>query len=136
MAYVRGGQQTGRTQEGQRAAGSAGPTPVGTIGRRPPPVQDLPIEEGEFDWERVGVFGAGLALGALLGVGITFFTAPMSGPDARHAVRRRARRLAWRGTDAWEDLRDELTAATLRKKKELRRRKRRFRDAWTHGEMD
>lgn len=93
-------------------------------------------DDGEFDWERVGIFGAGIALGALLGVGVTLFTAPVSGQDARQAVRRRARRAVWSGRDAWEDLRDELAAATLRKKKDLRRRKRRVRAAWSDDTLD
>ncbi|MDQ3108068.1 MAG: hypothetical protein M3Q68_09730, partial [Actinomycetota bacterium] len=75
MAYVRGGQPAGRGQEGQRPAGADAPMPVGTIGRRTPPVQDLPEETEAFDWERVGVFGAGIALGALIGVAVTLFTA-------------------------------------------------------------
>lgn len=134
MAYVRGGQQAGHTP--QRPAGAKDPAPVGTIGRRPPPVQDLPPEDDGTDWERVGVFGAGIVLGALVGVAVTLFTAPVSGRDARLAVRRRARRVAWSGTDAWEDLRDELAAATLRKKKDLRRRRRRVREAWSDGTLD
>lgn len=141
MAYVRGGQQSSRaagTAEGAGAARGAdlGGRSAGATWRPIPPLPaDMP-DDGEFDWERVGIFGAGIALGALLGVGVTLFTAPVSGQDARQAVRRRARRAVWSGRDAWEDLRDELAAATLRKKKDLRRRKRRVRAAWSDDTLD
>ena len=103
---------------------------VGTIEREVPPPRRGLEAESEFDWERVAVLGVGIAVGALLGAGVSFFTAPMSGPAARRAVRRTARRALWRGQDAWEDLRDELSAATLRRKKDLRRRRRRARETW------
>lgn len=147
MAYVRGGSTP------SRPAGTAGGAGAGSMQDRDTPsplsgiwspaarqaavdAADAADEDGGLDWDRVGIFGAGIALGAILGVGITLFTAPVSGPDARRAVRRRARHALWTGKDAWEDLRDELAAATMRKKKELRRRRRRVREAWSDGTLD
>lgn len=145
MAYVRGGHQASQTAG---AAGGTGTTrlagdppnrsPLGAFGELPPRRAEAPSddEDGGFDWDRFGVFGAGIALGALLGVAVTLFTAPVSGADARRAVRKRARHAVWTGRDAWEDLRDELSTATARKKKELRRRRRRVREVWDDGTLD
>lgn len=129
MAHVAGGAYAGSARAG-RAAGTARGE-AGNVGGR---ARSLPMAEQQedegFDWERVAVFGAGIALGAVLGASVTMFTAPLSGPAARRAVRRGARRALWRGQDAWEDLRDELAAATLRRKKQLRRGRRRVRSDW------
>jgi hypothetical protein len=144
MAYVRGGSTTSRPAGTAGGAGTGGTQDRGTsspLGGIWSPAQRQAAaavvdDDGGVDWDRVGIFGAGIALGALLGVGITLFTAPVSGPDARLAVRRRARHALWSGKDAWEDLRDELAAATMRKKKELRRRRRRVREVWSDGTLD
>ena len=144
MAYVRGGSQATRSDATAGAATAAGTSarpqgggaagarsPLGGIWSPPPRPVTGEADDAAFDWDRVGIFGAGIAIGALLGAAITLFTAPVSGPDARRLVRRRARRAVWSGRDAWEDLRDELAIATRRKKKELRRRKRGVRAAWS-----
>lgn len=141
MAYVRGGHQASRTSGGAGNAGTSrlpgdppDRTPLGAIGQVPP--RGSAVADDGFDWDRLGVFGAGIALGAVVGVAITLFTAPVSGADARRAVRKRARHAVWSGRDAWEDLRDELSTATARKKKELRRRRRRVREVWNDGTLD
>lgn len=102
---------------------------VGKIGREAASASRQADSEEGLDWERLAVFGVGIAVGALLGVGVTLFTAPVSGRAARRAVRRGARHALWRGQDAWEDLRDELTTAALSRRKALRRRKRRAKEA-------
>lgn len=110
------------------ASAAGGGAPVASIGgtrprsRRPDP--EVAAEDSEFDWERVAVFAAGIALGAMLGAGAALLTAPLSGAETRRMLRRGARKAAWRGRDAWEDLRDELAWATARKKKQLRRMRR------------
>ncbi|MBA3889676.1 MAG: hypothetical protein H0X64_04025 [Gemmatimonadaceae bacterium] len=144
MAYVRGGQQASGTAGTAGITGGAGTTrrpgdpldrsPLGAIGQVPPGSL-LDDDDEDFDWDRVGVFGAGIVLGALVGVAVTLFTAPLSGADARLAVRKRARHAVWTGRDAWEDLRDELATATARKKKQLRRRRRRVREVWDDGTL-
>lgn len=128
MAQVGGGRYGGAASA-ERARGSAAAA-VGSIGGRARAADADDLDHEGIDWERIAIFGAGIALGALLGAGVSAFTAPLSGPDARRAVRRGARRMMWRGQDAWEDLRDELAAATIRRQKQFRRGRRRVRERW------
>ena len=74
-----------------------------------------------IDWARLGFFGLGIALGALLGSGTALLFAPESGQEARARLRRRARRLRGTAGDAWDDLRDELEWAARRGRKRVRR---------------
>lgn len=53
------------------------------------------------------VFGLGLLLGAALGAGAALLMAPASGEDTRRQLRRGARRLYARGSEAVEDLRED-----------------------------
>jgi hypothetical protein len=80
---------------------------------------------GDTDWQEVALFGAGLALGVILGAGGALLTAPRTGAETRAALSARAARLR-RSTvrhsqGAWDDLRDELRQA----KRALKNRKRR-----------
>ncbi|GAB1342273.1 YtxH domain-containing protein [Gemmatimonas sp.] len=71
-------------------------------------VQDI-VERGS-DMTRRGearVFGLGLLLGAALGAGAALLLAPASGEDTRRQLRRGARKLYARGTDAVSDFRDD-----------------------------
>jgi len=77
--------------------------------------------EEPMDWARLGVFGLGIALGALLGGGAALLLAPQSGEEIRAGIGRRARGIREEAGDAWEDLRDELEWATRRGRKRLRR---------------
>lgn len=82
---------------------------------------------GETDWQEVAVFGAGLALGVILGAGGALLTAPRTGAETRAALGARAARFR-RSTvrtsqNAWDDLRDELRQAK-RNRREKKRRKR------------
>lgn len=83
---------------------------------------------GETDWQEVALFGAGLALGVILGAGGALLTAPRTGAETRAALGARAARLrrttVRHSQSAWDDLRDELTQA----KRALRNRKRRKRE--------
>jgi gas vesicle protein len=80
---------------------------------------------GETDWQEVALFGAGLALGVILGAGGALLTAPRTGAETRAALGARAARLrrsgVRQGQNAWDDLRDELRQA----KRKLKNRKRR-----------
>jgi len=80
---------------------------------------------GETDWQEVALFGAGLALGVILGAGGALLTAPRTGAETRAALGARAARLRRSGVrhseNAWDELRDELRQA----KRKLRNRKRR-----------
>ena len=80
----------------------------------------------EADWQEVALFGAGLALGVILGAGGALLTAPRTGAETRAALGARAARLR-RSTvrnsqNAWDDLRDEFRQAK-RNRRERKRRK-------------
>ena len=77
--------------------------------------------EEPIDWGRLGVFGLGIALGAILGSGTALLFAPQSGEDARAGIGRRARSIREDAGDAWDELRDELDWAARRGRQRLRR---------------
>jgi gas vesicle protein len=72
-----------------------------------------------------GSFLAGLGIGIAVGAAVALLLAPQSGADTRRALRRRGRRVRGTASDAWEDLRMELSRA----KRALRRRRREAREA-------
>jgi hypothetical protein len=74
-----------------------------------------------IDWARLGVFGLGIALGALVGTGAALLLAPQSGEEARAGLTRRARAMRTDARDAWDDLRDELEWAAQRGRKRIGR---------------
>src|ERR1700730_17223103 len=62
------------------------------------------------DWNNIGLFTAGVAVGAILGATVALLLAPASGDETRHSISRRVRTL--RGNDdAWDDLAEELERA-------------------------
>ena len=73
------------------------------------------------DWRRLGVFGAGLAIGLAVGAGATLLFAPRSGEETRELLGLGARRLGDRAADRWDDLRDELRWLARRGRKSGRR---------------
>src|SRR5688500_2405784 len=77
--------------------------------------------EEPMDWARLGVFGLGIALGALLGGGAALLLAPQSGEEVRAGIGRRARGMREDARDAWDDLRDELEWASRRGRKRVSR---------------
>jgi hypothetical protein len=54
------------------------------------------------------VFGAGLAVGALIGAGAALLFAPQSGEDTRELLAERAQRLGGRMSDRLDDVRGDL----------------------------
>ena len=76
---------------------------------------------GELDWGRVGAFGVGIALGALLGAGAALLYAPQSGRVTRATLRRRARNLGYSAGDAWDDIGRELRGVARRGRRGLSR---------------
>lgn len=106
----------------------AGPTktradsapPATPAGARKSPPRRTPSRAaaptGGTDWQRLALFGAGLAVGIALGAGVALLTAPQAGEETRAGLGRKARRttrmLGRRSRDAWLDLRDELHGAT------------------------
>jgi len=81
----------------------------------------------QVDWQHVGILGAGLLVGAIVGVSVALLFAPQSGIETRTAIRRRARVAKHRAGDAWGDLSDELAAVARRGRRRARRALRRAR---------
>ena len=79
------------------------------------------------DWEHVGLVGAGLLVGALVGVGAALLLAPQSGEATRAAIRRGARGARIRAGDAWDDFADDLAAIAHRGRRRVGRGLRRAR---------
>ncbi len=73
------------------------------------------------DWNGIGVFGAGLAIGAILGAGAALLFAPHSGEETRTLIVGRARSIRDRTTDAWDDLGVELHDAARHARRQVRR---------------
>lgn len=65
---------------------------------------EWPAPRRQSDGRSVGI---GLLLGAVLGAGVALLFAPASGEDTRRQLRRGARRLYARGSDAVADWRDD-----------------------------
>lgn len=90
--------------------------------------------EGTTDWRRVGAFGAGLAIGALLGAGTALLMAPSSGFETRVRLARGARRAGGRVVDRWDDLGDTVRRSAHRGRSQVERQLTRGRwaaeDAW------
>ena len=82
---------------------------------------------------RALVFGAGLAVGALLGAGLALLLAPQSGQATRAMLVTGARRLPDRARDSWDDLGEELRYALRRRGKRVRRGMRNAR--WKAADM-
>jgi hypothetical protein len=79
------------------------------------------------DWQHVGLLGAGLVVGALIGAGAALLFAPQSGEATRSAIRRQARFARHRASDAWGDLAAELAEVARRGRRRARRVVRRAR---------
>jgi len=60
------------------------------------------------------VFAAGLAIGVVFGAGVALMLAPRSGAGTRRALARRGRRVARRGGDVWDALRETLDSVASR----------------------
>jgi gas vesicle protein len=74
-------------------------------------------------------FAVGIALGLTIGAGTALLFAPQTGTDTRRAIVRKGRRLSQRGSDAWDDLRDELSRAARRGRQAFRRRRQRSKES-------
>ena len=97
--------------------------PVSTIPKAPPPgsipqprPEGLPGETVP-DWNNIGLFTAGIAVGAILGASVALLMAPASGDVTRHGIARRVRRI--RGDDdIWDELAEELDSAAAEREEE------------------
>lgn len=86
-------------------------------GSVPQPGSDGHPLETVPDWNNIGLFAAGIAVGAVLGGAVALLMAPATGEDTRHSISRRVRRM--RGDDdVWDELAEELErAAAAREEK-------------------
>jgi YtxH-like protein len=62
------------------------------------------------DWNNIGLFTAGIALGAILGASVALLFAPASGDETRERIGRRVRR-SRAADDVWDELAEELKRA-------------------------
>jgi gas vesicle protein len=62
------------------------------------------------DWNNIGLFTAGIAVGAVLGAAVALLLAPASGEETRHSIGRRVRRFKG-DDDVWDELAEELELA-------------------------
>jgi len=91
---------------------------------QPDPVVERPRGKSyrrSVDWEHVGILGAGLLVGALIGAGAALLLAPQSGEETRLAIGRKARHARYRARDAWDGLAQELAAVARRGRRRARR---------------
>jgi gas vesicle protein len=79
-------------------------------------------ERSGTDWQRAGVFGAGLAIGVLLGAGAALLAAPASGFETRTRLARSARRAGDRVVDRWDDLATDVGRSAKRGARAARRK--------------
>lgn len=93
-------------------------TPAAGTAQRP---KGAPYRE-QSEWAQVALFAAGLAVGALLGAGTAFLTAPQSGVETRLALKRRARTARVQAEDRWGVLGRELRNAARRSRRTVRRK--------------
>jgi hypothetical protein len=99
---------------GRTAASNPQGPPVGSV-RQPRP-DGLPHETVP-DWNNIGLFTAGVAVGAILGATVALLLAPASGDETRHSIARRVRNI--RGDDdVWDELAEELERAAAEREEE------------------
>jgi YtxH-like protein len=99
------------------------PRPASSIPKVPPPgsipqpkLDGVPLDTVP-DWNNIGLFTAGIAVGAVLGAAVALLLAPGSGDETRHRIGRRVRGL--RGADdAWDELAEELELAAAEREEE------------------
>jgi len=77
--------------------------------------------EETMEWDSIGIFGAGLAVGLALGAGLALLLAPRSGEETRELLGERSRWLTDRMAGGFDDLREGMERATRRSRRKLRR---------------
>jgi len=87
--------------------------PPGSI---PQPERDGVPHETVPDWNNIGLFTAGIALGAILGASVALLWAPASGDETRHRIGRRLR--GDEDEDVWDELAEELERAAAEREEE------------------
>src|SRR3954471_25071191 len=88
--------------------------PAGSI---PQPKPDGFPAETVPDWNNIGLFTAGIALGAILGASVALLFAPASGEETRELIGRRVR--GERDDEVWDELAAELARAAAESEEEV-----------------
>jgi hypothetical protein len=103
-------------EQSKSASPSLKAPPPGSIPQ--PRFDGLPYETVP-DWTNIGLFAAGIAVGAVLGAAIALLIAPATGEQTRHTISRRVRKL--RGDDdVWDELAEELERAAAEREEKAR----------------
>jgi hypothetical protein len=74
-----------------------------------------------MQWQHAAIFGAGVALGALIGAGAALLYAPQSGEETREILSERAHQFGGRIGDRIDDARGDLGWYMRRGRRKLRR---------------
>lgn len=99
-------------EQSKSAPPSVKAPPPGSV---PQPRSDGLPHETVPDWNNIGLFAAGVAVGAVLGAAVALLMAPATGEETRHSISRRVRRL--RGDDdVWDELAEELQQAAAERR--------------------
>ena len=69
------------------------------------------------DWNNIGLFTAGIAVGAILGAAVALLFAPANGGETRHRIARRVRHIGGE-EDIWDELAEELELAAAEQERE------------------
>lgn len=140
MSYLPGSLRSRRdnpdpSDSSRRGAARAAATPrPEDISGRATAAHDAEDEyDDDTDWARVGAFGAGIALGALIGAGAALLLAPQSGPELRRGLALRARGARLDARDAWDELGDQLDDLRRAARRKLRGKRRDARRSVTRG---
>jgi gas vesicle protein len=102
---------------------SASPGATSSIPKAPPPGSiPQPSDNGlpgEMvpDWNNIGLFTAGIAVGAILGAAVALLFAPASGGETRHRIARRVKNIRDED-DIWDELAQELELAAADQERE------------------
>ena len=75
-----------------------------------PPPEEVPVQMVP-DWNAIGLFATGIAVGAILGATVALLLAPASGEETRHRIANKVRRRD--DDDVWEQLAEELDRAAV-----------------------
>ncbi len=75
----------------------------------------------DMQWRHAAIFGAGIALGAMIGAGAALLFAPQSGEETRELISERAQRFGGRIGERMDDARGDLGWYLRRGRRKLRR---------------
>jgi YtxH-like protein len=75
----------------------------------------------DMQWRHAAIFGAGIALGAMIGAGAALLFAPQSGEETRELISERAQRFGGRIGERIDDARGDLGWYLRRGRRKMRR---------------